>query len=1813
MSHDTDELDDLERLRQEFDFEETTPIDENEFKAKKEKDLEFWENELEDTEERSIEDLMNEFSEIKGKKHLTPEMLKEIGLDLDTINDKDFEGIIEELQKQTLYAKERMGFEFSFYDKNTPTLRSLHTEKQIEKLADLCLNIAEKKDQKIIHIPCAGEFNFNERVESSKYTLSHIAFDIEADKHSTPILCQGVNPDARRVVVTVYDPSVKNIIIKEYEQNDGSIFIYSISNNLNDCVLLTDAETIISTILLSALHQGQKNLTSLFKKIPYQITLRPDLLKEILKDQRRSSYTFHNAKYDVRALQYSNMKANHKLNCFNAPSPEKITIHAFRERKEFTYQYHIGNKKPGFRYNLYCSKMGLSYKSNINIAPHQEEALPMSWLFDTLNLGRALQQPDNRLQALSKGTQYEKIEHSSDFKVFSIEDFPDPFEEGLTEALEYGIFDVYATLSVYDMLSNKLDFSPLEKILKITIEDTISPRAAQIFSAASLAKIAILAYLMKLTGLSEREILKNIEQERSYQINFEKLYLGAKNDVPTHGLILASDILTGKHNLTQEEIDYYRNQTSIIYADFASLYPHAAWLSDAEAIFYLAAKGELHNYIFDDVKQVKKNVIQSAREIKKNLLEGTELIKESFSRLSGTCSIRSSLYLQIPSKGRILKNSTSRRFEIQTNGKFNLGLHDLVIAIVRYSIDHKLSIKSIMNNITFYKAEILILPEELKNKKYGEEFFSRLYIERELIKIDIKKRKLDKKSDEYKELSITEQWLKYIMNSSYGVTAEGISNKKLIGKFFVPAIAFCITGISRALTSIAQIRIKILGGLNLYTDTDSVVFRIAKKLVSKIFSIFPKNVCKLKDEVDDKFPGDAIKVFYIASKKRYAYLTYDGNFSMNSHGKSQYYKQPFENALEAAYRNILEKHCLNHVENAKIATKNFEGEYQGQHYSIERNISFDNKNKSEMKTISQFFNKEAIKADEFEYSNLTFFVYYNPLKDNYLVTTLKDLRLGIFGRYLTLPKGRQKHRLTIFITAPMSASFDQFCNNLIDRYYNEGSDIIFKREKRKSQTLEKWTEFYYLITDMVQEFREGIDYTRTNLFDPDIFKGKTSYAHYWRKLCKEMNLDPEEQLEKEGLYLFEKLMHSDLDNVFNRILPNKLRNKISNEMMIYKQYDENYKQQRQQEFYAQELPIYKMYSNIISELFNSSTYDILEDLKEHPVHFKGLEHLLFQLKKIIDDRTPAHNLMSRYFTFNQESILRIKTEEQKSNNYSATRVLTIDDLKTNHQALVDELEQLTAKGKRKRLTAKIKRSEDVIKSIIDQPRLRPTTSNMRKKVGTDGFSYSLSVRVPKYPFSAELKNNERLFKMRNILNTATSASKIYYATHNKKRYPCFQMTKDKYVIHNDELCKDPDTCKYFDIIRQDKRNLLTPKTGKTILVPLQFKIKPRIRHDKELFPQDIKAMNPDTVSELLDKKIIEYKNRKRLYVANEKQFLTWELNEFKNEWQELNFANRIWSVSVEKASGTNYNATLNINIVSVDKRRKGNGSHKGDTITASLNFNPCSFNLINFSLFNISIQDLEKDKQILANLLIPLFKDTDLHIFMRNQSVTLEDAKEKSHFNRSMWYLLIVKQIIKQHLDNIVIRMQHLTITKQREIKTKDPLLFMSLLQALIIKKNQSDLPKSPKALLEYQKNLMVAPHKASDGISISNFEKGKAKAVSIYLKNSRQLQSKVMRVGRKRQLNEKQMGEILSVKTPENVIRYEICHWGLNSFVSADLDEMFENIESLLKKLERFMCKNLSNSFYNDFQDLIVNIKLIFLQLNQQKPSMQPPPIIAY
>ena len=364
--------------------------------------------------------------------------------------------------------------------------------------------------------------------------------------------------------------------------------------------------------------------------------------------------------------------------------------------------------------------------------------------------------------------------------------------------------------------------------------------------------------------------------------------------------------------------------------------------------------------------------------------------------------------------------------------------------------------------------------------------------ERQRIKQELKN--TDMNNPEFQHLSSRAQAIKILVNAlSYGIFIElnpenrksefhvyGLENFvtkenrfEKSGKYFYPLLAVMITSGARLFLTIAEARLKELGAIHAYMDTDSIFVppEKAQELVEFFQSLNPYNIKipLLKPEKTDLW-------FYGIASKRYALYYYDtkkirfmeNERSYKLHGLG-HLTNPFPNSVEdwqaEIWQDILKLHYK------QITEKDIEEKYSNM-YAISRLTVSTSNVLNRFKKLNKGKNwKEQIKPFNF------FLVGFQAIKENEkaikpLAPFTKDYQKIVYEPFINYETGEVKEGVQYF--KPLSRTILQYIDHLENKF--DGEIGVLKRKHVQADGL------VYIGKEANNIEDQPLDVTRSQVF-----------------------------------------------------------------------------------------------------------------------------------------------------------------------------------------------------------------------------------------------------------------------------------------------------------------------------------------------------------------------------------------------------------------------------------------------------------------------------------------------------------------------------------------------------------------------------------------------------------------------------------------------------------------------------------------------------------------------------------------------------------
>lgn len=1531
--------------------------------------------------------------------------------------------------------------------------------------------------------PKLGEIPFNKKMESAKFNITHITFDVENGEEQEPIAVGAYNYEANRLVIGIRcEPDEVDLI----SFNQGhTILVYT--PNLWEAVLLADIELVLGTIFSSALQEGHNELVSLAKQFtfPY-FPISTSILEEILWNKRRSLWKAHHAAFDINMLNTTAKKAKNKFfilskhlkhekvpmmfgKLINPKKEEQIKRDLTRKGKERllyktdAYKIHLGSIDAGFRFHAKIdTRISWNGMIRVTLAPIQKGAFPMLWGTDTLTLSMALRNPKHDLGTLSKGKMYEKIAYDEK-KIFKASDYD--LRKHYTLATKYLIFDLLATLCVYSSQTFAINLETMEKLYNIKIFQGYRPLTSRIVSSATIAKIIIYPYLESRTGLKRDQIENNIIHERQYQENALAVYSGGRAESKIHGKYKPKPPL------------------EIIYDDFTGLYAHSAFLTHADQIYQLAAKRQLYLLQTTDVKAIEKVFWDNLTRIKDLLLKNQPLQPNMYYKLLGTAEVKLKTRLAF----RTLNEKPKRRCDKKQKGIKHVHLIDLLGACLREILEKDASLDFLQSKIKFLQADRFDL-DKLKTPEFGKDFFSSGIIYRQ----KIKNKELFPKLTDF-ERQAAEQTIKYKDNASYGISGEGISNEDVTGKLFMPIIFAAICAGARCHTTILESlcdrlnRLQKTGGKSLYTDTDSLIHASPRPIQTILHSVF-EETCKLKEETDY---GKILEI-NIAKKKKYQMKSqypagfhplltphpcfpYDNNAWLiwhehhnaqkahreptypnlasvwivgKIHGKGQYPKPEF---TEAIFRTA--KHIFDDPMDPPTGLPNLKAisEKVAKNHPLLQQVSYKTRNNSVIKGLLKFKKKRTtLELGHFKFDNLPVWVLYNILEDTFLVTTIRQLEKSNFGLYGGFAKVGSPYRLKIFYARQYK---DENQIAFENRFLPQALSFIRQNKDNWHQEI-SFAQAKYLLSHRTEETR-----LLKEQFKEAKFKLAPKTFNRWAsdlldtlkvpwpksKIYYQLRQIPIFTTKKDWNWFnflspfSTKILSSfyHLDGIEDEIEDTKAHYYQKTLFKtFYLKFDPN--SSHNYEYLAKAFAEHEIIS--FSDLLiyiDRHLRTVLEDIFYHEEIETAMQEADVELNfKTIGKQNWNQNWNDLINKFAKEIYKKERFAKRLYNYYCFDEDAFI---RYPHHTKGNSYYDLTI----------IKQGQDCHEETFHQYALAD------RKIWTDGFDLRLWARLYKLDFSTELLANENQLYTANLINAGTFiASKIYYQTHGKAHHiaelpnkrpeerPCpktaavcqiplkitYLIPDTQYTIPLDHWKQAFDNLQTQELIAglpttEEITEKYKTKKGKYKEHIKKKKTTAKVIHinDKK---QTIHILRMDLLQHYIKKNILD---QAWLVIGQEEPKDYAKTNPPFPKFHQKPLFNRSWAFEILPNQSLEYNAKLLIWFLVGEDR----------IFKADMHFNPNSRNLLNIELFQTTIRELETNDHVIKIPINELLNDKELTVFSRNASLNLDDLKLKKdlRYQRLITYQALAHMLLCEAIkEQGQTKLGEVTITGQIQI-----------------------------------------------------------------------------------------------------------------------------------------------------------------------------------
>jgi len=302
-------------------------------------------------------------------------------------------------------------------------------------------------------------------------------------------------------------------------------------------------------------------------------------------------------------------------------------------------------------------------------------------------------------------------------------------------------------------------------------------------------------------------------------------------------------------------------------------------------------------------------------------------------------------------------------------GKKSMRLASFCTTVIEFCFRENWTVEQALQQITIFSINLIRFDSIAP---FGEEIFTQ-YI---------------KVRDEYPKSDTMNKNLKFNANSSYGITAEGISDEKYSGKYYLPSIASSITGYAEFCVSLAETRAKLLGVDILTGDTDSAFMMGLLKVIKQVNIIFEK----IDPLVIENEKG-MIKSMLILGRKNYSHY----GISFTNPDK-EVFVQKTHGAGSYGYRiyGCYEAINLDILKNKKTTTQAIKDNLHLFPLGYQIGVK---KSHTVVKWLLKGDNRKFIK--QFDFEDITIYAYQQD-KTLLLTTNNQDLITGQFFNYLNV-------------------------------------------------------------------------------------------------------------------------------------------------------------------------------------------------------------------------------------------------------------------------------------------------------------------------------------------------------------------------------------------------------------------------------------------------------------------------------------------------------------------------------------------------------------------------------------------------------------------------------------------------------------------------------------------------------------------------------------------------------------------------------------------------------------------------------------------
>lgn len=1601
-------------------------------------------------------------------------------------------------------------------EKKTGMIRSKETDTNINLLLEyikLQNSIIKKTDLPtvITNIPI-HKLTFNKIIEG-KFKHIHVPFDTEADKFGHTVINTAVGIETKRIVVAYFSDEFK---LEHCKTEHGWDFYRIGTQNLWEANLLADYESLIAANLLSTLEQGSVEVTSIYKKLfPLNIIVDTEVLYEKLDNTSKSMWICHNNRYDINQLNAIYKHKRGKRRGWNIVKTTPVEFVTIRHNQEDLYKIRLGNSLIGFRFNAACNtRFSFNGLPQITLAPIQANSYSLVNGEDTLNLAFAGQFENKKLESLSSGLEYQKQE-LDEAKVFDLKDLK---LEGntITDKLKYNIMDCFATASVYRMLSYHFNLIELGNILEIDLsitKDWKRPFAAQILSPASIAKFVFDTFFQTNTGLSRAEIESNFELVRKYLTNFSLTYFGGRTETYLFKLI---------KNTVDEVIKY---------PDFESQYPNAARLIQAEKILLLTAKGELLNYLDYDTKAIEKDFWKTLELTIKSKENNTPLPDYFAENILGNVTFtfeRLDLHIRTEKK---LKSAIGKKkaFDMILQGKkknkVTCTLLDLLTTCEKAYFYDKTFIHTLKKRITFIAAERLLLG---KVAPFGEELFTKILKFRRIYKAALKITEslidIEKEGKEWEKEEKTEQLNQTIQKHIENLTNDGLKEEYVL-TVILQALQLLLENYlqtNKQISFPATI-------VNFLKESSSILKFSGKDFTKKFLEILTSSL---------KIPLNSLEslaVRYKATEQNLKYVMNSG-YGVTAEGLSKGYIGKFQVPAVATLITACARYLSNSAEILYVING-------GKPIYTDTDSLPALASEETHQTVFNYFKETIPLNEERKYGKITSFHVLGKKKYGF-INDKGEIHVKIHGTagYKATEEAYQT-MYEYLLTTDMKP--EEIAAEVVKKHpihqsitYRKDDDGRIKRLKEiinKGKLLREYEVDNEGSSLTIFVFKEKEDYLFINTKDVNkgMFGDYLNVDRYYNSAikivifnpCKFNNILDQIMKKEKETEIFKKIKHSKkgkqrITNIYNILL-------AVSECDLSQKIDYNH--------------LFKKIKSKYRDVYINSLQTTINSIKNTNITTK---QFIQQYTNNTDILLPKQLKFGNKLLEEHGKHESIETKEEDTTIHNM-----INEKLKIKEKFIKLMQFDKERFRRDRITRKNTSYDTLVPSVY---RKQVKHEEIKEYINTDtftcdGFDMIYSAKLPAMDFSASGKSDETSYYSQTIENIARTASKIWVETHTEYANKKAERIRK---IYEDPITKLP-----------------CPKSNINILVP--FKICLKIPKGTKKIPENemILIFDDEERSKMIDKKILEKVDNNYIVLAQYK-FNKALRQVYKSEWIEIEWLDRIWSLSIEKRQSLNYNAMLSIK-VTVGKDR---------VFLASLRLNPSSKHLNNLDLFRTNIRQLDEGAGIGRRILQELFNKNieEIQYYSRKRATHLEDlqAASKPYEAYKLTYIAMAHKIMKQKMKHLSYKLG--TVAYAINMKTKTPVTeLIPYLHKLLREQTQAwyDKAENESERIKRMEAKNVSHNRFSLGLNINEYDN--KTTTSIYAKDFYQIFGKLKRMLHANELKElpvKHLTKLRHIKESEDTnhqLRVEITIRGWKQIHTKAFYRYLENMKDLIEDVD--------------------------------------------